>query len=82
MSPRQAKKWNGDVKKSIKGLDPTKKWLKKWIDNAYTDWESQKSAHQALRLLEMAQYEMWNMQYWQNSKEQKLYSAAETLVAR
>jgi len=35
-------------------------------------WASQKSAHQALKLLEMAEYEMWNMG-WMSKKEQALY---------
>ena len=80
MKSRIDQKWNHDLATHIKSLAPVRKWLKKWIDDMDTDWESQKSAHQALKLLEMTEFEMWNMQWWKNKKEQSLYLKAEKKV--
>lgn len=80
MKSKTAKQWNSNVESNIRKLKPVKDWLGQWIENKDTDWESQKSAHQALRLLEMAEYEMWNMQWWRDAKERKLYLKAEDNV--
>jgi hypothetical protein len=52
-------------------------WLTQFFDNPKTDWGTQKSAHQAVKFLELAQYEMWNMQWWDNSRQVKLHEEAE-----
>lgn len=72
MKSKSDKQWNRNVASNIRKLKPVKDWLEQWIDNKGTDWASQKSAHQALKLLEMAEYEMWNMG-WMSKKEQALY---------
>ena len=72
--------WNRDVESNIRKLRPVKQWLNRFIAHKQTDWESQKSAHQALKLLEMAEYEMWNMQWWQDRNERGLYLKAEKTV--
>ena len=80
MKAKTKKEWNLKVEGNIRKLKPVKDWLGLWIDNKDTDWESQRSAHQALRLLEMAEYEILNMQWWRNAKERKLYLKAEDNV--
>lgn len=80
MKSKIDQQWNMDVAKQIKSLAPVKQWLSRWIENKATDWESQKSAHQAIRLLDMAEYEMWNMQWFRNKQEQNLYRKAEEKV--
>ena len=80
MQSKIDQRWNKDVAKQIKSLAPVKQWLNRWIENKETDWESQKSSHQALRLLDMAEYEMWNMQWFRNKQEQALYRKAEEKV--
>ena len=80
MKGKTDRQWNKDVALQIKNLATVKQWLNRWIENKNTDWESQKSAHQALRLLDMAEYEMWNMQWWKNPKERVLYLKAEDQV--
>ena len=80
MQPKTDQHWNKDVAKQIRNLAPVKQWLNRWIENKATDWESQKSAHQALRLLDMAEYEIWNMQWFKNKNEQSLYHKAEDKV--
>jgi hypothetical protein len=80
MKSKADRRWNQDVERNIQKLGPVKRWLAQWIENKSTDWESQKSAHQAIKLIEMAEFEMWNMQWWKNAKEQKLYFKAETEV--
>ena len=82
MKSKTDKQWNPNVESNIRKLKPVKDWLERWIENKGTDWESQKSAHQALKLLEMAEYEMWNMQWWRNAKERKLYLQAEDNVSK
>ena len=72
--------WNPNVENNVQKLKPVKDWLERWINNKDTDWESQKSAHQALKLLEMAEYEMWNMQYWTTRKQRDLYNEAEDTI--
>jgi len=49
--------------------------LKKIVDDDDKDfdWASQKSAHQAMRYIELAMYEMWNLQYWKNKKQRDLW---------
>lgn len=79
MKSKTDKQWNSEVESQIKKLLPVRKWLQHCVNTASMDWESQKSAHQALKLLEMAEYEMWNMQ-WMSRKEQKLYLKAEKSV--
>src|SRR5436309_1348978 len=78
MKSKADRRWNRDVERNIQKLGAVKRWLVRWIENKSTDWESQKSAHQAMMLIEMAEFEMWNMQWWRNGKEQKLYFKAET----
>jgi hypothetical protein len=80
MKAKTDRQWNKDVAMQIKNLATVKQWLNRWIENKNTDWESQKSAHQALRLLDMAEYEMWNMQWWKNPNERVLYLNAEDQV--
>lgn len=80
MQSKADQRWNKDVAKQIKSLAPVKQWLSRWIENKGTDWESQRSAHQALRLLDMAEYEMLNMQWFKDKKEQGLYRKAEDKV--
>ncbi len=82
MTPKKAKQWNQQVDRAISRLTNTKSWLARFSVDPDTDWESQKSAHQALKFLELAEYEMLNMQYWWRAKEQKLYHVAEETVAR
>lgn len=74
------RQWNRSVAQTVKKLEPVKKWLRTWMKDSDTDWESQKSAHQALKFLEMAEYEMWNMQYWTTPKQRRLYNQAEDTV--
>ena len=73
---KSRRQWNDEVKAKARVLDPIKKWLDK-IAKTETDWGTQKSAHQAMRFLELAQYEMWNMQYWGNSRQVTLHEHAE-----
>jgi hypothetical protein len=80
MQSKLDQRWNEDVAKQIKNLVPIKQWLNRWIEDKATDWESQKSAHQALKLLDMAEYEMWNMQWFKDKREQRLYHKAEDKV--
>jgi hypothetical protein len=51
------------------------------VNDNNLDWESQKSAHQALKFIELAEYEMWNMQYWTSEKQKQLYNEAETIIS-
>jgi hypothetical protein len=62
--------WNNQVKKKVYTLKTAQSWLRRMKDSPNNDWESQKSAHQALRFLQLAEYEMWTMQ-WFNEKELK-----------
>ena len=80
MKAKINRKWNRDVERQIKNFAPAKKWLARWINDKDTDWESQKSAHQALKLLEMVEFEIWNMQWWKSPKERALYLKAENNV--
>ena len=80
MKTKSDKNWNRNVESNIRKLGPVKAWLARCIENKSTDWESQKSAHQALKLIEMAGFEMLNMQWFRNPKEQKLYLKAEKEV--
>lgn len=80
MKAKIDKRWNKDVKRRIDDLEPVKDWLRGCVADNDTDWESRKSAHQALKLIEMAQYEMWNMQWWKDQKERALYLIAEDRV--
>jgi hypothetical protein len=73
---KSREQWNDKVKAKVEVLDPLKEWLND-IVKSETDWGTQKSAHQAMRFLELAQYEMWNMQYWKNSRQVKLHEDAE-----
>jgi hypothetical protein len=73
MKPNSSKKsndkeWNNKVKMKVATLNKAKSWLEKMMVSQYNDWGSQKSAHQALKFLELAEYEMWNLQ-WFNEKE-------------
>ncbi len=61
------KRWKQSVSRTADKLEPVKSWLRQWIYDTDTDWYTQKAAHQALKFLELAEYEMWNMQYWDNS---------------
>jgi hypothetical protein len=56
-------------------------WLDNYIDDAGTDWETKKSAHQARKFLELAQYEMWNMQWWENKRQVDLHREAHDTIA-
>jgi hypothetical protein len=76
---KSRRQWNDDVKTEARALDPLKKWLKK-ITDTETEWGTQKSAHQAMRFLELAQYEMWNMQYWENSRQVDRHEHAEKMT--
>ncbi len=80
MKAKIDRRWNKNIQRLINGLEPVKKWLEAHVNDNRTDWESQKSAHQALKLIEMAQYEMWNMQWWESQREKTLYHDAETKV--
>ena len=75
-SHKNRKQWNDEVRAKATALNPIIKWLE-GITSAGTDWGTQKSAHQAMRFLELAQYEMWNMQYWQDSGQARLHEGAE-----
>ncbi len=77
MKAKLDKKWNQDVARQIKALEPVKRWLNKWVNDKDMDWDSQKSAHQAIKLVEMAEYEMWNLQWFENKKQKQLYNEAE-----
>ena len=81
MNRKSVKNWNQDVTRNIRQLKPVMTWLGNQIGGKRTDWTSQKSAHQALRLLDMAEYEMWNMQYFENTRERRLYNEEEDTVA-
>jgi hypothetical protein len=78
---KSRKDWNDKVKAKAQSLDPLKIWLKGIIDTK-SDWGTQKSAHQAMKFLELAQYEMWNMQWWGNSRQVKLHEDAEKDTVR
>ena len=80
MSTNREKEWNAEVKESVDTLKTAKNWLKRMINHQQNDWESQKSAHHALKFLELAEYEMWNMQWWHNKGEQRLYHEAEDTI--
>lgn len=81
MNSKINKNWNTNVARKVKALAPVKIWLTSLINDKTTDWGSQKSAHQALRLLEMAEYEMWNMQWWENKQQVRLdQEARDTIV--
>lgn len=72
MNPKQA--WDKEVEDQIKKIESVIPWLRK-IENdpdKYFEWESQKSAHQALRFIELAAWEMWSLQYYKNEKQQRL----------
>jgi hypothetical protein len=78
-SPQKSQVLERRGKSQARALDPLKKWLKKIMDTK-TDWGTQKSAHQAMRFLDLAQYEMWNMQYWENSRQINLHEHAEKVT--
>ena len=80
MKSAAAKNWNDRVKNNVKKLGPVRTWLQGLIDDSNMDWESRKSAHHALKFLELAEYEMLNMQWWQDKSEQQLYFKAEDKV--
>ncbi len=76
MNERQ--KWNKKVKAKIKTIKSVLPWLMK-IENdrdKYFDWESQKSAHKAVRFIELATWEMWSLQYFYNKKQRRLWKAS------
>jgi hypothetical protein len=73
---RDKKAWNKKLAKNARSLDLVMHWLDDYIDDVATDWETQKSAHQARKFLELAQYEMWNMQWWENKKQIDLHREA------
>jgi hypothetical protein len=77
---RDAKVWNTEVAEKIDGLEESRKWLRRMVNDNDLDWESQKSAHQALKFIELAEFEMWNMQYWTTDKQKKLYNEGEDTV--
>ena len=73
MNERQ--EWNEEVKAKIKTIESVVPWLKD-IENdpdKYFEWDSQKSAHQAARFLELAMWEMSSLQYFQNKKQRRLW---------
>ncbi len=78
MKPSDKKKeWNKRINDEVKKLKDVKSWLKKHSKDKTNDWGTKKSAHQALKFLELAEYEMWNMQWWENSKQVDLHVKAE-----
>lgn len=77
---KSRKQWNEEVRAKAVALDPIKEWLE-GITRTDTDWGTQKSAHQAMRFLELAQYEIWNMQYWESSRQVRLHEDAEKATA-
>jgi hypothetical protein len=81
MRPKQTPQdWNQSVSDHVLALEPIKDWLRRWMRDDDVDWGTQKSAHQALRFLELAEYEMWNMQYWENTKQAALHEDAEKTI--
>jgi hypothetical protein len=74
------KKWNDQVEGKVNSLNSAKTWLSRMINDPYNDWDTQKSAHQALKFLELAEYEMWNMQWWENKKQHELQEKAENTI--
>ena len=81
MKRKDAKKWNREVSGNVAALKRVRNWLGKEITGQDSDWETKKSAHQAFKFLELAEYEMLNMQWWKDSKERQLYLKAENTVA-
>lgn len=81
MKSKANKNWNASVAQKVRALAPVKNWLAGQINDKTTDWGSQKSAHQALKLLEMAEYEMWNMQWWANKQQVQLDQDARDTIA-
>ena len=81
MKSNEKKEFNRKVKKNVETLGKAKKWLKEMMFDKENDWASQKSAHQALRFIELAEYEMWNLQWWENRKQRELYLEAEKEIA-
>jgi hypothetical protein len=79
--PQTPHQWNEEVKEHVNGLQDLKRWLRSIINDKDTDWDSQKSAHQALKFLELAEYEMWNMEYFGSEGERGRYHEGEGTVA-
>ena len=78
-SPQESQAVERRGKSQGKSCEPLKEWLE-GIANTETDWETQKSAHQAMKFLELAEYEMWNMQWWENSRQVNLHEHAEKVT--
>lgn len=76
MNARQA--WDKEVEDKIKIIESVLPWLRKieTDPDRYFEWDSQKSAHHALRFIDLAIWEMWNLQYYKNKKQQKLAKSA------
>jgi hypothetical protein len=81
MKPSPSKEWNREVDEHVAALAGVKNWLDKMTGHPDNDWAAKKSAHQALKFLELAEYEMWNMQCWESQQEYKLYIKGEDTVA-
>ncbi len=73
MKERQS--WNKKVERQIKTIESVLPWLEKIERDPDKDfdWHSQKSAHQAARFIELAAWEMWNLQYWSNKRQRRLW---------
>lgn len=77
------KEWNDEVESKINKIDAVVPWLKNIVedDDKYFEWDSQKSAHQAMKYLELAMFEMWNLQYWQNKKQRDMWKKSTEDIA-
>ena len=80
--PKSQNGWNQKVTKTVDKLIPVKEWLATLIEDDTLDWGSQKAAHQALKFLELAEYEMWHLQYWENETQKRLHEKAHIDVAK
>ena len=81
---KQEKAWNTEVDELANSLETAKEWLKPFIqspeENEF-DWASEKSAHAALKYLELAQYEIWNLMYWENKRQVDLDRMSNETIA-
>lgn len=78
------KEWNVEVEQIVDSLTEAKAWLKGYLKNPEKnefDWASEKSAHTALKYLELAEYEIWSLMYWENEKQVHLDQIAGETIA-
>ena len=83
---RLEKNWNKEVEDMANSLEPVKEWLNPFIEDPEDeenefDWASEKSAHAALKYLELAQYEIKSLMYWENKRQVELDRKANNTIA-